>query len=87
MRADPNKAGQVVAVVLGGWHLIWSILIFLGWAQPLLNFSLWAHMVHVDIVLGPFDAAAAVTVIVIATVLGYCLGYVVATVWNKVHSR
>jgi len=85
MHTDPNKAGQVGAVLIGGWHLIWSVLIFLGWAQPLMNFSLWAHMVHMDVVLGPFDAAAAATVIIVAAIVGYCVGYILATVWNKVH--
>ena len=87
MNTNPKKAGQVGAVMLGGVHVVWSVLIFLGWAEPLLNFSLWAHMVHTDVAIGPFDATAAVTVIVVATIVGYALGYAIATVWNKMHAR
>lgn len=85
MNTNTHKAGLVGAVMLGGLHLVWSILILFGWAQPLLNFSLWAHMIRVDIILGPFDAISAATVTVIATCLGYAIGYIISTVWNKVH--
>ena len=72
--------------MLGGFHLLWSVLVFLVWAQPLVNFSMWAHMIQSGPVFGPFDVVAALTVIVIASVIGYCVGYILATVWNKVHS-
>ncbi len=29
---SPPKLG--LAVFLGGWHFAWSVLVFLGWAQP-----------------------------------------------------
>ena len=86
MRKDPKKAGLVGAVIIGGWHVVWSLLIILGWAQALVNFSLWAHMLQVPVVAGPFDVAAAATVIVIAAIIGYAVGYILATVWNRVHS-
>ena len=86
MHTDPKKAGLVGAVIIGGWHVIWSLLVLLGWSQALVNFSLWAHMMQVPVVVGPFDAAAAGTVIVIAAIIGYAVGYILATVWNRVHS-
>jgi hypothetical protein len=85
MHANPKKVGFVGGTVLGGLHLIWSLLIFLGWAQPLLNFSMWAHMIHFVVIVGPFDASAAAAVVVVASCVGYALGYVIATAWNKVH--
>jgi len=47
---------------------------------------MWAHMVQSGPVFAPFDATAALTVIVIAAIIGYCVGFVLSTVWNKVHS-
>lgn len=85
MHTDPNKAGLVGAIMIGGWHVVWSLFMGLGWTQWLLDFSMWAHMVHFPVVAGPFDVGAAATVVVVASILGYCVGYILATVWNKVH--
>lgn len=85
MHVNPKKVAMVGAIVLGGWHLVWSLLVALNWAQTLVDFSMWAHMVHMAVLIGPFDVSAAATVVVIASIVGYCIGYMFATVWNKVH--
>lgn len=71
--------------LLGGVHLVWAVLVALGWAQALVNFSMWAHMISVPIVVGAFDLTAAITVILVATVIGYVIGYVFAKIWNWSH--
>ena len=86
MQTNTHNAGLVGAIMLGGFHILWSVLILLGWAQPLVNFSMWAHMVKSGPVFGPFDAVAALTVIVIASCIGYAVGFIISTVWNKVHN-
>ena len=86
MKTNPRKVGIVVGTMLGGIHLLWSILVALGWAQALANFSMWAHMVHMALIIGPFDAGAAVTLIIVASLIGYCVGYLAGTVWNRVHA-
>ena len=83
--ANQNKVALLFASVVGGLHVLWSVLVLLNWAQPLLDFSLWAHMVRVPVIIGPFDATAALTVIVVAACVGYAVGYAGATVWNRIH--
>ena len=34
---DVAKTGLVLAAVVGGFHLGWSILVALGWAQPVMT--------------------------------------------------
>ncbi len=85
--SDPNKVGLVFAVLLGGWHLMWSLLVATGLGQILYNFILWAHMVHVAVTIGPFDLTASVTLIVVTTIFGYVVGYVASLIWNKTHRR
>ena len=82
---NPNKAGLVVAALIGGWHLCWSLLVLFGWAQPLLDFAFWAHMIQPIYVIKPFEPVAAVALIVIISVAGYIVGYTGAIIWNKVH--
>ena len=82
--AHPKKVALVFAAMLGGVHFLWSVLIALGWAQPLLNFVMWAHMMKINVVVQPFDSTAALTLIVITSAIGYVVGYIGAIVWNKV---
>lgn len=83
----PQKLALTLAVLFGGIHALWSILIAIGWAQNLADFSMWAHMVHIPIVIGPFDAMAAITIVVAAAVAGYIVGLVVGEIWNRIHAR
>ncbi|MBI5457329.1 hypothetical protein HY971_01205 [Candidatus Kaiserbacteria bacterium] len=85
MNTNAHKAGLVGAIMLGGFHVVFSVLILLGWAQPLVNFSMWAHMVQSGPAFLPFDAVASLTVIVVAACIGYAVGFILSTVWNKVH--
>jgi len=85
MKADMHKVGLVLASVIGGWHLVWSVLVLTGVGQVLYNFILWAHMIHLAITIGPFDPAASVTLILITTIFGYIAGCIAAAIWNRVH--
>jgi hypothetical protein len=82
---NPKKTGLALGKLVGGLHLVWAILIALGWAQALVNFSMWAHMVSVPVVVEAFNLSAAVTVIIVATAIGYVLGYAFAKIWNWLH--
>lgn len=82
---NPRKTGLALGKLLGSVHLVWAVLVALGWAQALVDFSQWAHMVSAPVVVGAFDLSAAMTVILVATLIGYVLGYVFATIWNWLH--
>lgn len=82
---NPKKTGLAVGKLLGGVHLVWSLLVALGSAQALVDFSLWAHMVSLPVVVKPFDISAAIAVIVVATAVGCALGYAFAKIWNYLH--
>jgi len=83
--ANPNKVGLVFAAVVGGWHLIWAILVLLGWAQPIIDFIFWAHMIQPVYVIKLFDPAAAVSLIIVTAATGYIFGFIGAAIWNKLH--
>jgi len=85
--ADKNKVGLVGAALLGGWHLVWSILVATGVGQALYNFILWAHMIQLNIVIGPFNFAAAATLIAATAAFGYVIGYTGAWMWNRLYAQ
>ncbi len=72
---------------MGGLHLVWSVLIALGWAQVLVDFKLRMHMVSVPIVVNSFDLSTAVMLVVVATIAGYVVGHIFARVWNRMHGE
>jgi hypothetical protein len=82
---NPNKVGLVIAALIGGWHVLWVALVAPGWAQPLINFVFWAHMIRPIYVIQPFDAIAAVTLLFVTSMSGYIFGYAGAILWNRLH--
>ena len=86
MKINVHKSGLVGASMLGGLHVLWSLLVLLGWAQGLINFSSWAHMLKsAPVIIASFNLTAAITLIIVAACIGYCVGYAFATVHNKVY--
>jgi len=81
----PHRVGLVIAALIGGWHLVWVILVATGWAQPLINFIFWAHMIRPVYLVAPFDPVAAGTLLMITFFSGYVFGYVGGSLWNRVH--
>jgi hypothetical protein len=79
---SPVKTGLAVGKLFADVHLIWAILVALGWAQTLADFSMWAHMVYAPIQVQPFDFSAAIAVVVFAGLVGFILGYFFSKIWN-----
>lgn len=65
-------------------HLVWSVLLALGWAKPLVDFKTALHGVKISYTLVDFSLAKAVALIVIAFVVAYIIGQIFANIWNKV---
>jgi len=82
---NPTKTALTVGAFVGGWHIVWSLLVAFGWAQVLIDFVLWMHMMSVPWVVKPFDLTAAATLVIVTWVFGYVIGYVFAKIWNRMH--
>ncbi|MBI5470676.1 hypothetical protein HY968_05185 [Candidatus Kaiserbacteria bacterium] len=80
-----QKTALTTAIFLGGFHIVWSLIVVLGWGQSIYDFVLYAHMIHMPIVIGPFDLAAAAVLIIITAIIGYVIGYAFAYIWNRLH--
>jgi len=82
---DPRRAGYASGAFVGGCHLVWSLLVALGWAQALIDFILWMHMVTLPYVVKAFDLTAATTLVIVTAIAGYIFGNVFAGIWNRMH--
>jgi hypothetical protein len=82
---NPNKTGLVLAALMGGWHLLWALLVAAGVAQACLNFVFWMHFLTPIYVVKAFQPGIAVVLIVVTAVLGYLIGCILAALWNWIH--
>ena len=85
MTMHPHKLALVFAVLLGGWHLLWSALVAVGWAQPLINFIFWLHFIRPVYVIERFNIGTALLLITVTAAIGYAIGWSLAVLWNKLH--
>lgn len=85
MHLNTNKTGLVVGVFMAAFHLVWSLLVLVGWAQPLLDFVFTLHMISPVYQVMAFSWVNALGLIILTFVVGYVLGFVFAVIWNKLH--
>lgn len=86
-RLNPLKVGVVLATVTGGFHLGWSILVALGWAQAVADFVFWAHFIKPVYVIEPFELTRAAILLLLTAAVGFVLGLVFGSVWNACAGR
>ncbi len=82
---NPNKAGLVLGALMGGWHVLWALLVAVGWAQTVINFIFWAHFLTPPYTVGSFHAGTALILIGVTASIGYAFGFVFGVLWNWIH--
>lgn len=82
---SPHKTGLALGAFVGGLHLLWSVLVALDWAQPLINFIFIVHMVKPIYTVDSFSFALAGILVVVTAIVGYVVGRLFALVWNRIH--
>jgi hypothetical protein len=84
MHLKAHTVGLALGTFAGVVHFVWSIIVGMGWGQVVFDFVLSLHMIHSTTTVGPFDFGTAITLIVITAIVGYIVGNVFATIWNRI---
>ena len=85
MTINPNRAGLALGATLGAWHLLWSALVALGWAQAVADFVFWMHFIKPVYVIEPFAVGRALILIAVTSIVGYVFGAGFGMVWSWLH--
>ena len=81
-----HKSGLAVGSFLGLWHLVWSLLVASGLAQPLVDWIFRIHFIQPFYIVGSFNLGGAILLVVVTSAIGYVFGWLLAAIWNKLHS-
>lgn len=79
---NPSKTALALGAFVAVMHVIWSVLIALGWAQAIIDFKLGAHMISASVTVQPFNLMTSVTMIIVYAAVGWVVGHIFARVWN-----
>jgi hypothetical protein len=81
----PARAGLSLAILFGGLHLAWALLIASGWGQVVTDFMLRLNFIKMDYSIDEFNISTALLLIAVTTSAGYILGWGFARLWNSLY--
>ena len=68
-------------------HAVWAMIVFLGVAQPFLDWMFAIHSLTNPNFVLPFDLARSLTLVGTTFVIGYGFGWAFANIWNRVAKK
>ena len=82
-RIQPHSFGLAFAIFLALWHSLWSLLVWIGAAQWLIDFIFRLHMITPPYKIAPFSFGTALSLIAVTTCFGYLVGFLIGIIWNR----
>lgn len=82
---NPKKTALAIGISLASFHVLWSFLVLVGFAQPLLDFIFWLHMIRAVYLVDAFNLVAALCLILVTFLMGGGVGFAFAKIWNWLH--
>lgn len=79
-----NKLGLTLGGFYFAAHILWSLLVLLGLAEPIVDFMLSLHSLNVSYSVDPFSWGRTLLLLIVASAVGYIVGAALATLWNWV---
>jgi hypothetical protein len=82
-RVRPHIIGLVFAAFLAMWHTLWSLLVAVGVAQPVIDFVFRLHMITPPYKIAEFHLSTAVGLVLVTAGIGYLAGWAIGLIWNR----
>ncbi|HRY59919.1 MAG TPA: hypothetical protein P5096_00890 [Patescibacteria group bacterium] len=79
---EATGVGIALGLFMGGFHLLWVILVALGVAQAIYDWILSLHFISLSYSIGSFEFWTALELIVFTAIVGFIGGYIFASIWN-----
>lgn len=76
------RIGVIWGCFFATLHVVWALLVWLGWAQPIINFVFWLHMLSVPVQVQPFDLTLAASLVVFTWCVGFVSGVTFSAIWS-----
>lgn len=86
-KINTHIAGFALGIFLAFWHLLWAILVGFGFAQPFLDWIYWLHFMNNPFRVMSFDVGHAAMLVVVVSIIGYIIGWILATIWNTMQAK
>lgn len=83
-KLNTHKTGLALAAFFGLVHLLWSLCVAMGFAQGMLDFIYGMHFLNNPFTMQAFSWGGALMLVVITSVIGYVVGFVLSAIINKV---
>lgn len=80
--ASKHKVGLALGLILGLWHLTWSLLVGVGLAQIIIDWIFRLHFIQPPYTIAPFRLGVAAALIAVTSAIGYISGWLLAAIWN-----
>jgi hypothetical protein len=79
---NANKIGLTLGSLLALVHLVWAILVRLGFGDNILGGIMRLHFISCPAAITQFSIGTAIFLIVVAFIAGYVLGWLFAAFYN-----
>lgn len=81
---NPKQTALFLGTFVSLIHIVWSVLVLLGFAQILVDFIYWLHFLNNPFSVQSFEVSRALILIVITFCVGFGVGFVAGSLWNTV---
>ena len=88
-KVDVNKLGITLGVFFGLLHLVWGLVVLVGWwiAQMYLDWIFPLHFLNKVYTVTSFNAVYLLILVIMALVIGYVMGLVLGALWNYIDKK